>query len=109
MELKDWRDKFAQVGVNVVGMTYDSLAALVDFHDGQGLGYPLLRDVEAEHMVAFGVLNEDYAPGDRAYGIPHPGILYIDANGLVKAKYAIPGYRKRPPLEQVLADVQAAD
>lgn len=87
-------------------MTYDDIAALKAFHDQQNLGYPLLRDVDAKYVKAFGVLNQDYRPGDRGYGIPYPGILFIRPDGEIAAKFAVPGYRGRPPLEDVYETVR---
>ena len=54
-------------------MTSDPLEVLLDFHDEHQLGYPLLRDQDARHVKAYGVLNPEYEPGHRAYGIPLPG------------------------------------
>ena len=88
-------------------MTYDSREVLASFHEEQALTYPLLQDIEAKHVSALGVLNEEYAPGSRAYGIPHPGILFISADGTVKAKYAVPGYRRRPPFDALYAQIEA--
>lgn len=107
MQLEEYRTQFAALGVNVAGMTYDAQTILAGFHGEQSLGYPLLRDENAMHVNAYGVRNEDYAEGARAYGVPHPGILFVDAKGVVKAKYAVAGYRKRPPFDQLLEDVKA--
>ena len=96
------------IGVNVAGMTYDSLEVLAGFHESEKLGYPLLKDNGAEHVIAFGVLNDDYEEGHRAYGIPHPGILLIAPSGQILAKYALPGYRKRPPFEELYEHVAAS-
>lgn len=93
--------------MNVAGMTYDSLELLAGFHAEQSLGYPLLRDADAILVDALGIRNEEYAPGHRAYGIPHPGILLIGADGKIKAKYAVPGYRRRPPFDVLIQDVKA--
>jgi peroxiredoxin len=82
-------------------MTYDDGAILAEFHQSQNLGYPLLHDEGARHVGAFDILNEDYEPGDRAYGIPYPGVIYISAGGVVELKFAVPGYRSRPPMETV--------
>ena len=87
-------------------MTYDDREILADFQSEQKLGYPLLQDVDAVHFKAYGVLNTDYSPGDRGYGIPLPGILYINREGTVELKFAVPGYRQRPPLEAVFAAIQ---
>jgi peroxiredoxin len=101
VQLEEERERFAELGVEVAGMTYDSLEVIAGFHASEGLGYPLLRDVEARHVIAFGVLNEDYAQGHRAYGVPHPGVLFVDRDGTVRAKFAIPGFRDRPPFDEL--------
>ena len=105
VQLEDWREKFEALGVNVAGMTYDAREVLDTFHFEQQLQFPLLQDQNARHVNAYGVRNEDYEPGEGAYGIPHPGILFIGPNGSVLAKYAVPGYRDRPPFEKLYADV----
>ena len=109
VQLAEWQEKFAEIGVNLAGMTYDSRDILKAFHDGQGLEYPLLQDVDAQHVIAYGVLNEDYQPGDRGYGIPHPGILFIQPDGTVALKFAVPGYRGRPPLAEVYEAILALE
>jgi len=107
VQLEGYREKFATLGVNVAAMTYDSLEVLDTFHFEQGLNYPLLQDQGAKHVDAFGVRDEDYPPGHGSYGIPHPGILFIGADGVIKAKWAVPGYRRRPPFETLYDDVAA--
>jgi peroxiredoxin len=106
VQLESERQTFEAIGVKVAGMTYDSTEALAAFHGRMQLGYPLLHDERARHVSALGILNEDYAPGDSAYGIPHPGILFISPEGKVLARFAVPGYRQRPPLDEVLAVVK---
>ena len=108
MQLAGWTEKFAALGVGVAAMTYDSQDVLAAFHEEQQLNYPLLRDVDVRHIDAYGVRNTDYEPGDAGYGIPNPGILYIGPDGTILAKFAVPGYRKRPPFEEVLEAVQRA-
>lgn len=108
VQLDEWRERFEAVGVQVVGMTYDDLEVLASFHADRELGYPLLSDEGAKHAIGFDVLNEEYEPGHGAYGVPHPGIFLISPEGAIVAKFAVPGYRQRPPMEEVLAAVQAA-
>ncbi len=88
-------------------MSYDSLEVLEGFHSGNELPYPLLRDVDAAHVIAYGVLNEDYEPGHRGYGIPHPGVFLVDRDGVIQGKFAVPGYRQRPPFEDMLIAARA--
>ena len=89
------------MGVQVAGMTYDDRSVLADFHQSERLGFPLLQDQETKHVDAYGVKNTEYEPGHQGYGIPYPGILYIQSDGVVALKFAVPGYRERPPLTEV--------
>lgn len=109
VQLAEWTPRYQAAGVAVAAMSYDSLEVLDGFHSAQELPFPLLRDVNAEHMKAFNVLNEDYEPGHRGYGIPHPGVLLLGPNGRVLQKFAVPGYRERPPFEDMLAAVAALE
>lgn len=73
-----------------------------------GVEYPLLSDRGAATVKAYGILNPDYAPGHRAYGVPLPGVLYIGADGRIVLKRAVAGYRERPPFEEILEAVSTA-
>jgi peroxiredoxin len=108
VQLAQWQERFAQIGVQVGAMTYDSLAVLKAFHTEQGLNYPLLRDIERKHVDAYGVRNLEYTEG-MGFGIPHPGILYIAHDGVVTLKFAVAGYKQRPPLEDVYQAILALD
>lgn len=82
-------------------MTYDSQEKLAAFHADKALPYPLLQDIDRKHVDAYGVRNQDFGPGHAGYGVPHPGIVYVGADGIVRAKFAVEGYRGRPPFEDV--------
>ena len=105
VQLAGWQERFEAAGVRLAGMTYDDLDILKRFHDEQALGFPLLRDVDVKHVDAYGVRNQEYEPGDAGYGIPYPGVLYVSADGTVLAKFAVPGYRQRPPFDEMLDTV----
>jgi peroxiredoxin len=105
VQLAEWQERFDAIGVNVAAMTYDSREVLQAFHEENGLNYPLLQDEEVKHFEAYGVRNEDYQPGEGGYGIPHPGILFISADGTVELKFAVPGYRSRPPFETIIEGI----
>ena len=89
-------------------MTYDDQTVLASFHADNELGYPLLQDVDVKHVDAYGIRNMQYSPGDGGYGIPEPGVLYIGPDGVVRAKFAVPGYRTRPPFEAIYEAVGEA-
>ena len=102
VQLEKHRSAFEGVGVKIAAMTYDSLEILKEFHDDRDLGFPLLRDVDGKHVNAFGVPDENLGRG-----IPLPGILWLAPDGRVKAKFAVRGYRTRPPISDLLATVGA--
>ncbi len=107
MQLADWQSRFETLGVDVAAMSYDPIEILSAFAASQQIRYPLLSDSAHTHVEAFGIRNEEYPPGDSAYGIPHPGILLIDPNGVVLLAFAEPDYRKRPELTDVYTRVAA--
>jgi peroxiredoxin len=107
VQLESERSRFEALGVSVAAMTYDSVEILKAFKAAERLGYPLLHDAKAKHVNLLGVRNTEYAEGHMAYGVPHPGILFLRPNGEVALTFAVPGYRQRPPIEDVLAAVTA--
>lgn len=84
-------------------MTYDSREILSAFHAEHELTYPLLQDEAVRHFVAYGIKNEQYERGEPGYGIPHPGIVFINAEGLVELKFADRGFRDRPSFEAIFS------
>ena len=103
VQLEERRAAFEAAGVNIAAMTYDSLEKLKAFHADEELGYPLLRDVDGRHVNAFGVPDKNLGEG-----IPRPGMFWLAPDGGISAKFAVPGYRTRPPLEDVLDSIRAA-
>ena len=74
-------DQFEAIGVGVVGMTYDKPEIIQQFHEKWEIEYPVLRDVDRQHVEAWGVRNEAYGEGTFAYGIPHPGVVLLSPEG----------------------------
>lgn len=86
-------------------MTYDDVEILKQFHSKEAFQYPLLSDQDARHVEALGIRNKTYDVGHNLYGIPHPGVIFVDQTGTIRAKYAVPGYRSRPPFEALLEHI----
>lgn len=107
MQLAEWQARFEALGVNVAAMSYDPTQVLSAFAASQEIRYPLLSDATHTHVEAYGIRNEEYQLGDSAYGIPHPGILFIATDGSVALKLALPDYRKRPEMNEVFSAVAA--
>ena len=94
--------QFAALGFNVAAMTYDPVATLKEAEEEYAVTFPMLYDEDNAHVKAMGILNTQYSPGERAYGIPYPGIFLLDAQGVVRAKLAEEDYRVRPDFSLVL-------
>mgnify|MGYP001362658660 FL=1 len=102
MQLIEISDQFEAMGINVATMTYDSVEMLKTVEEDQGIEFTLLHDEGITHVNALGILNEDYEPDSRAYGVPHPGIFLISPDGVIRYKFAEEGYRIRPDFDNVL-------
>ena len=104
MQLTEIAEKFEVMGVSVVAMTYDSIETLQEVSEDEGIRFTLLRDEDITHVNRLGILNDtDYEPGQRAYGVPYPGIFLISSDGIIRAKFAEESYRDRPDFSDILA------
>jgi peroxiredoxin len=101
VQLQAYKKRFAELGVNVAVMTYDSVDKNAKFAKQFKINFPILSDTNGTTAIAFGILNEKYPVGHRAYGIPHPGIFFVDSKGLVKGKFAEEDFRDRPDFDDV--------
>ena len=72
------------------------------FIDAGNITYPFLSDINAETMIALGVLNQDYGPGDSNYGIPYPGVFVLNSNKEIVGKIFVDNYRIRVDGDGVL-------
>ncbi len=93
---------FAGLGFDVAAMTCGPVATLKEAEEEYGATFPLLYDEGNTHVKAMGILNTQYSPGERAYGIPYPGIFVLDAQGVIRAKLAEEDYKLRPDFSLVL-------
>ena len=80
-----------------------TLAAAAEEH---GVEFPLLFDADVKHVNAMGLRNTQYEPGQRPYGIPYPGIFLIDAQGVIRAKFAEEDYKLRPEFSLVMEEAK---
>ena len=104
MKLNDIKDQFAAIGIGIGGMTYDKPEIIKTFDEKWGIDFPVLKDVELQHVDAWGIRNQEYGPGTFGYGIPYPGVVLISPEGEILARWAEKGYRSRADWSEVLAD-----
>jgi peroxiredoxin len=72
------------------------------FTNRRQITYALLSDPQSQVIDRYGLRDPQYAPGNRAYGVPRPTIFVIDPQGTIKVKLFKESFTKRPPLGVVL-------
>lgn len=109
IELEMHADEFAARGTPLITISYDSLETLTSFKLKHAPGLQMLSDPQSVVIKAFGILNQKPKPGSRGYGIPNPGIIIVDTEGVIRAKFADKSYRDRPKTEAVLKAIDELD
>lgn len=103
VELETAKAPLEAQGWSLVSVSYDAPEKLADFAAKQDISYPLLSDEGSETIIAFNLLNDTAKKGSRSYGIPHPALVFIGADGRIEAVLREEGYKDRPPAEVVIA------
>jgi peroxiredoxin len=88
-------------GIAVVAVSYDPEKTLATFAKARGITYLLLSDTGSGTIDAYGIRNEA-ARETRMDGIPDPGIVIVDARGIVRAKLFHGGYKTRPSPREII-------
>lgn len=101
IEINQWQEKFSKLGYGIAGISYDSQQVLKKFGDEHQIKFPLLADHNHQTITSFNILNQDYQPEDKNYGIPYPGIMIVDAKGKLLYKYFYQSYRNRVDMEKL--------
>lgn len=81
----------------------DNPEKLEAMRQDMGLGYPVLVDADGAAMKAWGIVNE--AGGGK---VPHPTVVVVDEEGVVRFFHLDEDYRRRPPPETVVEAVRSA-
>jgi len=103
VELQQHLEAIRRQGLGVAAISYDSVGALKNFAERQGIAYPLLSDPDSKIIRAFDILNETTKPGTPTYGIPYPGVYIVDEHGKVVSKYFEDDYKDRVSTADILA------
>ena len=102
IELQNMKQAFDDEGIAIVMMTYDMPELQEAFVNRHSIEYPVLSDVNAESFANLGVLREEYGPDDGNYGLPYPGMIVVDTDGIIKGKLFIESYSYRVDTTAVL-------
>ncbi len=101
------RDKksIEDAGVQLVGISYDSPAALKKFSDQAKITFPLLSDPESKTIDAYHIRNE--AARGKQVGVPEPGTFILDQKRMIRAKLFLEGFRDRHSTEELVMAAKA--
>lgn len=86
----------------MAALSYDSPSLLKNFAARKGITYPLLSDPDSKVIRAFGILNDNFHPGQLPYGVPFPGMYIVDEHGIVRGKYFENDYTERDTAASIL-------
>jgi len=100
-DLRDHRQEFAGLGVDVVGISPDEPSKQLAFDQKYSLGFPLLADTDHAVAEAWGTWGEKVYKGERYMGIIRSSFL-IDENGHIEQAW----YKVKP--ENTVPEAQAA-
>lgn len=100
-DLRDHRQEFAGLGVDVVGISPDEPDKQLAFDEKYSLGFPLLADTDHEVATAWGTWGEKQNYGKTYMGITRSSFL-VDEDGHIEQAW----YRVKP--ENTVPNAQAA-
>lgn len=108
IQLQESKTAFDAAGIGMVAITYDAPELLRSFADKHHITIPLLSDDNALTFKTLGILNDAYQSGDSNYGIPYPGMIIVDPNGIVVGKLFVEDYAQRVDSTAALAFAKSA-
>ncbi len=91
--------KVKDAGITLVAISYDPVEVLAKFTEKHKVTFPLLSDPNGKTIAAFGLTNKELA-GKKVGkvsldGIPYPGTMVLDKQGVIRAKLFFDGYKER--------------
>lgn len=101
---RDTLNDLKKAGVQVLGVSADSVASHKKFADAHGLNFPLLSDPDKKVIEAYGVWKHKSMYGKTFLGISRESFL-IDPKGTIVKHYA--KVKPKEHAAEVLADVKA--
>jgi peroxiredoxin len=73
---------------------------LAKFSKKAKITFPLLSDLDSKTIKAYDLLNKEASA--KTAGIPYPGTIVVDRDGVIRAKLFLEGYRDRHPTKDLL-------
>jgi len=102
-DLRDHRQEFSKLGVDVVGISPDEPDKQLAFDEKYGLGFPLLADTDHEVATEWGTWGEKKNYGKTYMGITRSSFLIDEDGNIEKAWYRVKPENTVPNAQQALA------
>jgi peroxiredoxin Q/BCP len=102
-DLRDHRQEFAGLGVDVVGISPDEPDKQLDFDKKYSLGFPLLADTDHEVATAWDTWGEKTNYGKTYMGITRSSFLVDEDGNIEQAWYRVKPENTVPKAQEALA------
>lgn len=102
-DLRDHRQEFAGLGVDVVGISPDEPDKQLAFDTKYSLGFPLLADTDHEVSTAWGTWGEKTNYGKTYMGITRSSFLVDEDGDIEQAWYRVKPENTVPKAQEALA------
>ncbi|MGM0450013.1 MAG: thioredoxin-dependent thiol peroxidase [Pseudomonadota bacterium] len=107
VEAQQFRDRLDELqahGVQVLGVSRDTVKSHRKFADKESLNFPILADPEHEVLKAYNLLKEKTMFGKPALGVNRESFL-IDEQGVIRRHYA--KVKPEEHVDEILQDLEA--
>jgi len=102
-DLRDHRQEFAGLGLDVVGISPDEPTKQLAFDQKYSLGFPLLADTDHEVATEWGTWGEKTNYGKTYMGITRSSFLIDEEGNIEKAWYRVKPENTVPNAREALA------
>lgn len=108
MELQSRYADITRQGLGLVAISYDSADTHQRFSASRNITFPLVSDPGSAIIKSYGLLNETVDPKGTTFGIPHPGTLIVNRQGVVVSRFFEDAYQERYTTATILTSLGAA-
>jgi peroxiredoxin Q/BCP len=103
-DVRDHRQEFAELGLDVVGISPDQPAKQLAFDEKFSLGFPLLADTDHAVAEAWGTWGEKKLYGKTYIGITRSSFLIDEQGRVARAWYRVKADQTVPKAKEALAE-----
>jgi hypothetical protein len=104
VELQGRVAELKRQGLSLAAVSYDQVAVLADFSKRRGITFPLLSDPGSATIKGYGIFNTTVPEtNQQSYGIPFPGTLMLNTQGVVTARFFEQAYQERSTVGSIMA------